>query len=62
MTKVLIYLGSIVVGSGLGYLVYKFIGCRSGSCPITSNPYISIAMGALFAVLFISEYIGKIVK
>jgi len=62
MIKVLIYLGSILIGSGLGYLVYKFIGCRSGTCPITSNPYLSIFFGALFGVLFISGYVDKIVK
>lgn len=62
MNKILIYLASIIIGSGLGYLVYKFIGCRSGACPITSNPYISIIMGALFAVLLVSDHIGKVIK
>ena len=29
------------VGAIVGFLYYRFIGCRSGACIITSNPYIS---------------------
>lgn len=43
----------VVVGGLLGYLYYFFIGCRTGSCPITSNPWISTIYGA-FAGLIIS--------
>ncbi len=41
----------IVVGAIGGYLYYYFIGCRSGSCPINSNPYISTLWGALIGYL-----------
>lgn len=44
---------SVVVGGLLGYSYYFFIGCRTGSCPITSNPWISTIYGA-FAGLIIS--------
>jgi len=47
-TKVL--LGSIL-GGVLGFLYYYFIGCRSGSCPITSNPYISILFGIIAGII-----------
>lgn len=33
------------IGLIAGYAYYYFIGCNSGSCPITSNPYISSAYG-----------------
>ena len=34
---------------GLGY--QHFIGCRTGTCPITSNPWISTLYGALMGGL-----------
>jgi hypothetical protein len=37
----------ISVGAAGGFAYYYFIGCVSGSCPITSNPYISTTYGAL---------------
>jgi hypothetical protein len=35
----------VIVGGGLGFAVYRFIGCSSGACPITSNPWISTIYG-----------------
>jgi hypothetical protein len=40
-----------VIGAAGGYLYYVKIGCQSGSCPITSNPYISIIWGAVMGYL-----------
>jgi hypothetical protein len=47
-------IGLGTLGGGiLGFLYWKFIGCNTGSCPLTSNPYQSIilfgAMGAFLA-------------
>ncbi len=43
----------LVAGAFLGYLYWKFVGCQSGTCPLTSNPYKSVIlfsfMGALMA-------------
>ena len=36
-----------VVGGAVGFAAYKFIGCPTGACPITSNPYVSVIIGAL---------------
>ncbi len=41
----------VVIGAVLGYAYYHFIGCSSGSCAITSNPYISTAYGAFFGLI-----------
>lgn len=44
-------IGGAVVGGILGYGSYRFIGCSSGACPITSNPWSSTIMGMIFGVL-----------
>ncbi len=44
-----------VVGGIAGFIFYRFVGCRTGSCMIASNPYLSTVywafLGALFANL-----------
>ena len=45
-------IGIIALGAILGYAYYHFIGCRSGVCPITSNPWISTGYGALIGLVF----------
>jgi len=44
-----------VAGGLLGFAIYKFIGCSTGSCPITSNPYISIIYGVVMGLLIASS-------
>ena len=43
----------VIAGAALGFAYYYFIGCYSGTCPITSNPYISTAYGALIGLIFV---------
>jgi hypothetical protein len=38
-------------GAVLGFGYYKLVGCSSGACPITSNPYISTLFGAVMGFL-----------
>jgi hypothetical protein len=42
---------SIVAGGAAGFAYYYFIGCTGGSCPISSNPYISTIYGGFFGGL-----------
>ena len=41
----------LLVGAAGGYLYYYYVGCASGTCPLTSNPYISVLYGALMGFL-----------
>jgi high-affinity Fe2+/Pb2+ permease len=45
-----------VIGGVIGFLFYRFVGCKSGSCMIASNPYLSTIywgfLGALLSNLF----------
>ncbi len=37
----------VFIGALIGYLYWSFIGCKGGSCPITTNPYKTIAVFAI---------------
>jgi len=50
---------SAVAGGILGWLYYHFVGCQSGSCPITSNPYTSMIFGAAFIGLILPDILKK---
>lgn len=41
----------IILGAIGGFLYYYFVGCASGTCPITSNPYISVIYGGIMGYL-----------
>ena len=45
----------VAVGSGLGFACYKVVGCSSGACPLTSNPFISALYGAVVGALIASS-------
>lgn len=42
----------VLAGTFIGYLFFYFIGCRTGSCPITSNPLYSTLYGSLLGLLW----------
>ena len=52
----------VLAGGVLGYAYYYFIGCRTGSCPITGSPYISTLYGALIGLVFTIQTKKKIVN
>lgn len=63
--------GYKLLGTGIGalggYLYYYFVGCVSGTCPITSNPYRMMIYGALmgyllFEILFNNKQTKKTVE
>lgn len=40
-----------VFGAVGGYLFYRFVGCASGTCPITSSPFLSTIYGGVIGGL-----------
>jgi len=51
-----IIIGALVGGVG-GYFFYRYVGCKSGTCMITGNPYLSTIYGMLLGGL-----VGNILK
>jgi len=43
----------LLLGAIAGLSYYYLIGCKSGTCPIQGNPYISTLYGALMAAIFV---------
>ncbi len=41
----------VVVGAALGFAYQRFVGCRTGACVITSNPWAATLYGALLGYL-----------
>jgi hypothetical protein len=44
------------VGALGGYLYWKFIGCTTGTCPITSNPRNSMVYFSVIGILFFNIF------
>lgn len=49
----------LAVGAIGGYIYYVQVGCVSGTCAITSNPWMSTAWGAAFGYLIFDMFNGK---
>ncbi|GAB2629593.1 DUF6132 family protein [Emticicia sediminis] len=46
----------VVIGAIGGYLYYHYVGCASGTCPITSKPLNSTLYGAVMGSLFFNIF------
>jgi hypothetical protein len=55
-TMILRIILGVLVGGGLGFAYYKFVGCSTGTCPLTSNPVISTIYGAVLGVLLATSF------
>lgn len=53
--NMLIIIG-IQIGALAGFLYWKFVGCDSGSCAITSKPFNSAIYGAVMGGLLFSIF------
>ena len=46
----------LFIGSVAGFLYYHYIGCASGTCPITSKPLNSTLYGAMMGGLLLNIF------
>jgi len=53
--NILILIG-VAAGAAGGYLYWKFVGCSSGACTITSKPLNSTLYGMLIGGLLFSMF------
>lgn len=54
--KNILTLAGVLVGALAGFLYWKFVGCLSGSCTITSDPTNSTVYGAVMGGLLLSVF------
>lgn len=40
-----------VLGAGVGYAMYRVVGCQTGACPLTANPWRAMAIWGLLGAL-----------
>ena len=56
LKEYLLTIAGVIAGAAAGYFYWKFAGCTSGSCAITSKPVNSTLYGALLGGLLLSIF------
>lgn len=46
----------IIIGAIGGYLYWKYVGCTTGTCPITASPFNSTLWGVVLGGLLFSMF------
>jgi hypothetical protein len=49
-------LGGAVLGGGIGFGWHKRVGCPTGSCPLTRNPFLSTLYGMILGALMAGSF------
>lgn len=44
-----------VIGALVGFGVYRFVGCKTGACPLSGNPWIATILWALIGAVIASR-------
>ncbi|MBD8389305.1 hypothetical protein [Dysgonomonas sp. BGC7] len=50
--------GGLIGGAG-GYIYWYYIGCSTGTCPITASPTMSILWGTLLGATLLSMFFSR---
>lgn len=56
LAKNVLLISGLLVGAVSGFLYWKYVGCYSGTCAITSKPINSTIYGAVMGGLFFSIF------
>jgi hypothetical protein len=56
LLKYRLELAGILLGALAGWSYWYFVGCTSGTCPITSKPLNSMTYGAVMGALLLSIF------
>ncbi|MCE9612769.1 MAG: DUF6132 family protein [Lentisphaerae bacterium] len=40
-----------VIGAAIGFAMYRFVGCKTGACPLTANPWVAMMLWGLIGAL-----------
>jgi len=49
------YISGFIIGSLLGGLIGYLAKCASGTCPITSNTYITVLIGGMMGIMLVAR-------
>lgn len=60
--SVVLTLVGVAIGGIAGFMYWKFVGCASGACAITSKPLNSSLYGMLMGGLLFSNFNSKKTK
>lgn len=52
-------MGGLAIGAIAGYAYYYYVGCVTGSCPLSSNPWSMTFYGAVMGYLFLDLFRKK---
>ena len=39
------------IGAAIGYAMYRFVGCKTGTCPITASPWTSMLVWGIVGAI-----------
>jgi len=42
------------VGAAIGYAMYRFVGCKTGTCPITASPWTSMLVWGMIGAFAVT--------
>lgn len=61
MTKkaIIITLIGVLIGAIAGYLYYRYVGCITGTCVLTSKPLNATLYGSLLGGLLFNSFVKK---